>query len=166
LRGQKEALPGRNETEDEQAIVGGHFADEGEEWIVLEVGWEAKAEEVVVWYFGTTAPTAKRARRALSSPWSQRRTRRSGVGPGWVREVRGRACQITKNRRLYSKTFQKGMAGLGVQVGDGNTTHVGDFVHTPSGGLGSHTVSKIVRALAFSRLLDTEQARGVRQGAI
>jgi hypothetical protein len=80
------------------------------------------------------------------------------VGPGWVREwVRGRACQITKNRRLYSKTFQKGMAGPGEQVGDGNIAHVGDFVHTPSGGLGSHTVSKIVRALAFSRLLDTEQ---------
>ena len=44
-------MPGRNETEDEQAIVGEHFTDEGEEWIVLEVGWEAKAEEVVVWYY-------------------------------------------------------------------------------------------------------------------
>jgi hypothetical protein len=44
-------MPGRNETEDEQASVGEHFTDEGEEWIVLDVGWEAKAKEVVVWYY-------------------------------------------------------------------------------------------------------------------
>jgi hypothetical protein len=50
------------------------------------------------------------------------------------------------------------MAGPGVQVGDGNIAHIGDFVHTPSDGLGSHTVSRIARTLSFSRLLKADQA--------
>jgi hypothetical protein len=58
-----------------------------------------------------------------------------------------------------SKDFsEKGMAGLGVQVGDGNIAHIGDFVHTPSDGLGSHTVSRIARTLTFSRLPKAEKA--------
>jgi hypothetical protein len=45
-----------------------------------------------------------------------------------------------------------------VQVKDGNIAHIGDFVHTPSDGLGSHTVSRIARTLAFSRLPEADQA--------
>jgi hypothetical protein len=50
------------------------------------------------------------------------------------------------------------MAGLGVQVKDGNIAHIGDYVHTPSDGLGSHTVSQIAKTLTFSRLPKAEQA--------
>jgi hypothetical protein len=81
------------------------------------------------------------------------------VGPGWVRGwVRGRTCQKTKNRTFIQREIQKGMAGLGVKVKDGNIAHIGDFVHTPSDGMGSHTVSRIARALTFSRLPKAEQA--------
>jgi hypothetical protein len=50
------------------------------------------------------------------------------------------------------------MAGLGVQVRNGNIAHIGDFVHTPSDGLGSHTVSRIARTLTFRRLPKADQA--------
>jgi hypothetical protein len=50
------------------------------------------------------------------------------------------------------------MAGLGVQVKDGNIAHIGDYVHTPSDGLGSHTVSRIARTLTFSQLPKAEKA--------
>jgi hypothetical protein len=39
------AQPGRDETEDEQTVIGERFTDEGEDWIVLDVAWEAKAGE-------------------------------------------------------------------------------------------------------------------------
>jgi hypothetical protein len=50
------------------------------------------------------------------------------------------------------------MAGLGVQVKGGNIAHIGDYVHTPSDGMGSHTLSRIARALTFSQLPKAEQA--------
>jgi hypothetical protein len=39
------------ENENERAIIGARFLDEGCEWVVLDVGFEAKAAQVVAWYY-------------------------------------------------------------------------------------------------------------------
>lgn len=33
------------------AIIGEQFEDDGTNWRVLEVGWDANVSEVVVWYY-------------------------------------------------------------------------------------------------------------------
>ena len=41
----------RDETEDERALIGRGFVDEGVDWRVLEVGWDQAAKTIVVWYY-------------------------------------------------------------------------------------------------------------------
>ena len=52
-RGRAGARSDQDESEEQRAIAGEQFTDEGEEWIVpvLDVGWEAKAKGVLVWYY-------------------------------------------------------------------------------------------------------------------
>ena len=62
-----------------------HFTDKGEEWIVLEVGWEAKAEEVVVWYYHADCQKSEEELRAdmptlISRSLNTPRSKRSRSG--------------------------------------------------------------------------------------
>ena len=48
----------RDETAAERELVGGEFEDDGVLWRVLEVGWDAAVEQVVVWYYDIAATAA------------------------------------------------------------------------------------------------------------
>jgi hypothetical protein len=57
--------------------------DEGEEWIVLEVGWEAKEEEVVVWYYRADCQKGEEGASVALIPKAHAEVRGGpGVGPG------------------------------------------------------------------------------------
>ena len=55
---QRAAAPtARDENDSERSLVGSSFEDEGVEWKVLEVGWDANVDQIVVWYYDKLANT-------------------------------------------------------------------------------------------------------------